>query len=308
MKDLTRIFKGLTDDGDLVIAKATLHGDESCQSYFSITTDSGCAHDDILDAFGHLEEVRLLVALHLSHKDGTPMHAAANASHWINQKDEVRLSKHLRISEEEAEQLMAKIDAESARTNGTRMLIADEMLKQFVEELRPRWKEEAERALRALQEPMYVDGKLAMQEVSFDPNNDIGLRIDDEILTGDVHGNEISVGPSHRYIVFENSEEAGKAAREYWKEMAEYDPKEFTAIVGEDTLVNWALGHSAGPGSTHVRSLDEWLDLSLDCPEEHFASYDGLEVDCEISRALAEELSIDCPKKAKWIKAVAYRA
>lgn len=306
MKDLTRIFKGLTDDGDLVIATATLHGD---QPYFSITTDSGCAHDDILEAFGHLEEVRLLVALHLSGKDGTPMHAVANAAYWAEQEDETKLRNHLRLSEEETRQLMTKISARSAGTNQEeRALQTKEILEQFVEELRPRWKKEANLAIAALHKPMYVDGKLAAREASFDPEQDIGLGIDDEILTGDLYSNTLEVGPSHRYVIFENSKEAGKAAREYWKDMAERDPKEFTCMVGEETLVSWALGQSAGPGSTHVRSLDEWLDLSLDCPEEHFATYDGLEVDCEISRALAEKLNIDCPKKAKWIEAVAYRA
>lgn len=80
------------------------------------------------------------------------------------------------------------------------------------------------------------------------------------------------------YYLAEDSEAAGKAAREYWEDMAENDPKEFTCMVGEETLVQWGLGRSAGPGSTHVRSLQEWLDLWLDTPEEQWASYDGNEI------------------------------
>jgi len=79
------------------------------------------------------------------------------------------------------------------------------------------------------------------------------------------------------FILFEDSEIAGKEAREYWEDMAENDSKEFVCMVGEETLVAWALGQYAGPGSTHVQSLNEWLDLWLNTPEEHFASYDNCE-------------------------------
>lgn len=79
------------------------------------------------------------------------------------------------------------------------------------------------------------------------------------------------------FILAADSEEAGQKAREYWEDMAENDPKEFTCMVGENTLIQWGMGHSAGPGSTRVHSLREWLDLWLDTPEEHFASYDSQE-------------------------------
>ena len=79
------------------------------------------------------------------------------------------------------------------------------------------------------------------------------------------------------YYIAEDSEEAGRAARRYWADMAENDPAEFTYIVGESTLVAWALGQSAGPGSVGVNSLNEWLDLYLDIPEEQWAGCDGVE-------------------------------
>jgi hypothetical protein len=60
-------------------------------------------------------------------------------------------------------------------------------------------------------------------------------------------------------------------------------------MVGESTLVAWALGQSAGPGSTHVNSLEEWLDLWLDTAEEHFASYDSEEREVHGVTADAEE-------------------
>jgi hypothetical protein len=93
------------------------------------------------------------------------------------------------------------------------------------------------------------------------------------------------------FYVAENIQAAGEAAREYWEDMVKNDPKEFRCMVGDETLVKWALGESAGPGSTQVNSLEEWLDLWLDTPEEQWASYDGEECDVTAcSEDLIEEL------------------
>ncbi len=93
------------------------------------------------------------------------------------------------------------------------------------------------------------------------------------------------------YYVAENPEEAGKAARQYWQDMVENDPEEFKCIVGVEALVAWALGQSYAPGTLGVRSLDEWLDLHLDAPEENFASYDGEELEVStVSPALIDDL------------------
>lgn len=95
------------------------------------------------------------------------------------------------------------------------------------------------------------------------------------------------------YHIADSAETAGKAAREYWKELAESDPGEFTAIVGQETLVKWALGQYAGPGTTQVKSLEEWLDLHIDVPEEQWAGYDGEERSYTISRESWEEIAED---------------
>ena len=100
----------------------------------------------------------------------------------------------------------------------------------------------------------------------------------------------ITTDEGEEFYLAADSEEAGKIARGRWEEMAENDPSEFTCMVGEKTLVAWALGQSAGPGSTAVNSLEEWLDLWLDTPEEEFASYDGLERNVERVGKLANEL------------------
>lgn len=98
------------------------------------------------------------------------------------------------------------------------------------------------------------------------------------------------------WYVAKSHDEAGQAARQYWQELAESDPKEFACIVGEETLIAWALHQSAGPGSTQVRSLEEWLDLWLDTPEEEFAGYDGEERTIEsMTVDLAEDLGWHSP-------------
>jgi len=91
--------------------------------------------------------------------------------------------------------------------------------------------------------------------------------------------------------VAEDSESAGEQARKYWEDLAQDDPEEFACIVGEKTLVQWGMGHSAGPVSTQVKSLQDWLDLWLDTPEENFASYDSHELEVEdCDKELEEEL------------------
>lgn len=102
------------------------------------------------------------------------------------------------------------------------------------------------------------------------------------------------------YYVAEDDEQAGTACSDYYREMAEHDPEEFTLMVGKDTLVKWALGQSAGPGYNKVRSLSEWLDLVADYPEEHLASYDGEQRTVDFcSKDLIEELG--------YIPTLAYR-
>jgi len=100
-------------------------------------------------------------------------------------------------------------------------------------------------------------------------------------------------GRGMEYYIAPSSERAGEQARDYWREMAETDPREFAALVGESTLIAWGLGQYAGPGSTQVKSLEDWLDLWLTTPEECWASYDGTEEECSINRNLREELVND---------------
>ena len=109
------------------------------------------------------------------------------------------------------------------------------------------------------------------------------------------------------YYLAVSSEEAGEAARKYWEELAEEDPREFAALVGEETLVAWGMHQYAGPGSTKVKDLEEWLDLWLNTPEEQWGSYDGTECDCSINRNLAEEMNAFDEWQNVKFKGVCYR-
>jgi len=93
------------------------------------------------------------------------------------------------------------------------------------------------------------------------------------------------------WYIAADAAEAGEAAVTYWRELAEGDPDEFTVLVGRDTLIAWALGRYAGPGSTRVCSLREWLELWRNTPEEQWASYDCHQCQVTaISPALEDEI------------------
>ena len=78
----------------------------------------------------------------------------------------------------------------------------------------------------------------------------------------------VELEDSTQWYIAADSEEAGKATRRYWEDLAQNDPEEFVAIVGTKTLMAWALGQYAGPGLEQTDSLESWLDLTAEYPEE----------------------------------------
>jgi hypothetical protein len=110
---------------------------------------------------------------------------------------------------------------------------------------------------------------------------------------------EIDTEEGESFIVSEDDDTAGAAARDRWEDMAKNDPSEFACMVGEETLVAWALGQYASPGSTPVSSLTEWLDLVATVPSEEWAGYDGQERTVDRVGKLASELG--------YVPTVAYR-
>lgn len=172
------------------------------------------------------------------------------------------------------------------------------------------------RAVRALIRSGFTQGEAWARVYGFS-NEDTGERqtdstyhrihIDGELFHvtnvrqigfGDLY--EIETEEGDEFILSEDSETAGQAARERWQEMAEHDPEEFACMVGNETLIKWGLGQPAGPGTSKVRSLSEWLDLWLDAPEDEWARYDGNERTVERVGKLAAEMG--------YTPTVAYRS
>jgi hypothetical protein len=116
----------------------------------------------------------------------------------------------------------------------------------------------------------------------------------------------VKTAGGREFYVALDRDEAGAAATNYWRDMAENDPSEFTCIVGEGTLLKWALGQLAGPGSVKARSLEEWLvNVVGNAPEETFGQYDGKELNVtDMSDELMDELGIS-PSELSGV--VAYR-
>jgi hypothetical protein len=133
-----------------------------------------------------------------------------------------------------------------------------------------------------------------------------GTQYDVEDVRADDYLQVVETLSGRKFYVALDRDEAGVAATNYWRDMAENDPKEFICIVGEDTLLKWALGQLAGPGSVKARSLEEWLvNVVGNAPEETFGLYDGNELDVEdMSDELMDELGIS-PSELSGV--VAYR-
>ena len=122
--------------------------------HFSITAEikeglrdyaGGCCHDEILRVYPDLSD---LIALHLSDIDGVPLYAIENGYYWLtaaqnensyekgNNKDNIKIfSEYVRISRSKSENLINHI------RNKTAFMI-------WVETQKPRWKQEADSAIK----------------------------------------------------------------------------------------------------------------------------------------------------------------
>lgn len=197
--------------------------------------------------------------------------------------------------------------------SATEQQAKNKVLQQFIDDnLKARWKAEADEAITWLKEKDYDNDLCLVGEAcELDPQEKQLVRLDgsiteiDSLYSGGYLPN-VDLGGEDYYIAAD-SKAAGEAAREYYQDMAEQDPEEFTCFVGEQTLLKWALGQPAGVGTVTVTSLNEWLDLHLKVPHETWATYDGQEQQLFISAALAEELGIDNSDGNDWVEVVAYR-
>ena len=110
----------------------------------------------------------------------------------------------------------------------------------------------------------------------------------------------IVVDGGAEFHVAPNRQKAGDASRRYWKDMIEHNPEEFVCIVGANTLIKWAIGKPASPGSIKVTSLAEWLDVVANHPQEDWAGYDSEE-------CLVSDSSDSLCKALGFVPGVAYR-
>lgn len=141
-----------TANGDHITVTAKL------RPYFSVTGEiiergrrtvsrAGCLHDEILAVWPDLAPV---VLVHLSDRDGTPMHAHANALYFMglagyqDARDLDALARHLRVSRERAEEIESYVrhQAQADRASALQHVIETA--------LHPMWKEQADAALDIL--------------------------------------------------------------------------------------------------------------------------------------------------------------
>ena len=109
-------------------------------TYRGKTEICGCIHDEIEKHTG--DKFKDLIALHLSDHNGIPMYPLANGFYHYENKNIEHLSSHLRISIEDAQTLSDKLDALDERFE------KKVEFKKFVVAQLPRWKKEAQEAIK----------------------------------------------------------------------------------------------------------------------------------------------------------------
>ena len=147
------------DPKNYIEATAILHKIGNQKPYFSLTgrivekgreSVSGAIHDEILKAFPQLADI---AALHLSDIDGKPMHSFENGKYWAGfTKWEDGNSKHLsnlwRIEHNDAGELLHDSLMAKLWQDGDSDTLPETLLKEFHDRQLPRWKQEADAAIK----------------------------------------------------------------------------------------------------------------------------------------------------------------
>lgn len=150
------------DPRNYIEATAILHKIGNQKPYFSLTgrivekgreSVSGAIHSEILAAFPELADI---AALHLSDIDGLPMHSFENGKYWAGftkweDANSRNLSELWRISQDDAADLL--YDALNAQCQNIEaetgdIILGETLLKEFHDKQLPRWKQEADAAIK----------------------------------------------------------------------------------------------------------------------------------------------------------------
>ena len=150
------------DPKNYIEANAILHKIGNQLPYFSLTgrvvekgreSHGGAIHDEILKAFPELADI---AALHLSDIDGKPMHSFENGRYWAGftkweDGNSRILANHWRISQDDAAGLL--YDALNAQCQNIEVetgdiILEETLLKEFHDNQIPRWKGEADAAIK----------------------------------------------------------------------------------------------------------------------------------------------------------------
>jgi len=253
------IFKGVREDGLTYRTKVSWK-----DGYFAIS-DHGKALNWRGFPWGKLQLVDIF-------KTQLPMHFWANSKYFWGNKNFKALSSLIPD--------MTEAQVEAYYNTSPRGKPEDEVYIELMEPAAKKWLSLVQEAFTALkahegqevwltEQPSFTEGEwIDIEGYGKQPCEVLG---EDPMW--------VQVGDCE-FNLFHSKGEAGRAARQYWEDMANNDPKEFAFMMGEETLVAWGMNALAGPGTSKVHGLEEWLDLWLDTPHEHFASYDGEE--CQV--------------------------
>lgn len=89
------------------------------------------------------------------------------------------------------------------------------------------------------------------------------------------------------FILAEDSDKAGEVVAQRWRDMAKNDKREFRALIGDERLLQWAMGESDSFG---IDSMEDFFETVASVPAEDLASYDGTERDVDRVGKLRDEL------------------
>lgn len=126
--------------------------------HFSVTAhtydSAGCQHELILK---HFPELKSLIALHLSDKDGIPLHAVENGFYWLAGAKEGHFEQRFHGGQTNSKEECVQILANHLRTDlDVAFALVDtistkEQFAQYVEGCKPRWAREAKAALEKVE-------------------------------------------------------------------------------------------------------------------------------------------------------------